>query len=71
MKKPLTDKECKSILFNLGLKYGVSPRLISERLLAPEDKDDMRNGDLPLESLDCHVKVWVEAGCPDYVNPRG
>ena len=70
MTKKLTDKQCKSILFNLGIKHGVSPRMISERLLSPEDKVDMLNGDVPLESLDLHVKLWKEGGCEDMNNPR-
>lgn len=65
----LTEKQCKSILFNLGIKYGVSPRMISERLLSPEDRVGMLNGDVPLESLDMHVKLWKEGGCLDMVNP--
>jgi hypothetical protein len=66
----LTEKECKSILFKLGIKYGVSPNLISTRLLSPEDKVDMMNGDVPLESLDLHVKLWKEGGCEDMVGNK-
>jgi hypothetical protein len=64
----LTVDECKSIIFKLAVKFGVSPRLISLNLLSKEDKDDMLNGDLPLESLECHVQNWIVAGMPDYAN---
>lgn len=60
--------ECKKIIFNIGIKYGVSPRLISIRLLSKEDKDDMLMVNLPMESLDCAVKMWIDAGLPDYAN---
>ena len=67
MSKAMTPDECKSIIFKLGLKLGVSPRLIATRLLCPKAKQDMLNGDFPLESLELHVKVWMEAGMPDLV----
>jgi hypothetical protein len=63
-----TQQECKKILFNLGLKLGVSPRLIATRLLSDEDKEDMVNGLIPLDALETHVKVWMDNKMPDYVN---
>jgi len=66
----LTREQCKSKLFMLGIKYGVSPTLISTRLLSPEDKEDMLNGLISDEALDCHVKVWKENGMPDYANGK-
>lgn len=44
----------------------VRAELISTKLLSREDKTDMLNGDLPLESLVCHVKVWIANDMPDY-----
>ena len=70
MSKPLTAEQCKKILFNIGIKLGVSPRLISTRLLSREDKDDMLNGLLPIEALETHVKVWMDNGMPDYANGK-
>lgn len=64
----LTEQQCKSIIFNLGIKYGISPARISLKLLSKEDKTDMLNGDIPLDCLDLAVKLWIEAGCPDYAN---
>lgn len=63
-----TRDECKSKLFRLGIKFGVSPTLISTRLLSPEDKEDMLNGLISDEALECHVKVWIENKMPDYAN---
>lgn len=66
----LTEEECKIIVKKIAAKYDVSPKSIAERLLSPEDKIDMMNGDVPLESLDLHIKLWKEGGCEDMVNPK-
>ena len=58
----LTKKECQRKIFNLGLKYGVSPKRISTHLLSECDKEDMINGVLKEGELEEHVKVWVEYG---------
>lgn len=68
MSKPLTIEECQKKLFNLGIKLGVSPKLIATSLLSKEDKQDMLNGLLPDEALECHVKCWMDAGMPNYAN---
>lgn len=68
MSKTLTREQCQKKLFNVGIKLGVSPKLISTRLLSIEDKRDMLNGLIPDEALECHVKCWMEAGMPDYAN---
>lgn len=68
MEKKLTPEQCKRKLFNIGIKLGVSPKLISERLLSSDDKQDMLNGLIPDEALECHVKCWMEAGMPDYAH---
>jgi len=67
MSKQLNKEECKRKLFNLGIKYGVSPRLISERLLSLDDKHDMLNGLISDDALVTHVLVWKENGMQDYV----
>lgn len=61
-------EECQKIIFKLGIKFGVSPKLIATRLLSEDDKKDMVNGDLPIESLEAHVKLWQHMGMPDYAN---
>lgn len=62
----LTREECKRILVRLGFKLGVSPRLIATLLLSDQDKADMMEGELSIEALECHVKVWMHNGIPDY-----
>lgn len=64
----LTEQECKKKLFQLGIKLGVSPNLISTRLLSTEDKEDMLAGLIDDDMLECHVKVWIEHGMPDFAN---
>lgn len=64
----LTTEECKKILFKVGIKFGVSPKLISERLLAAQDKCDMLNGEMPIGCLEVAVQAWMDAGKPDYAN---
>ncbi len=68
--KSLTKDECKKILFKIGIKLGVSPKLISERLLDDNDKCDMLNGDLSIASLEAATELWRDAGMPDYANGR-
>jgi hypothetical protein len=66
--KTLTTDDCKKILFKVGIKFGVSPKLISERLLDAQDKCDMLNGEIPIEYLEVAVKAWQDAGMPDYAS---
>ncbi len=66
----LSTKQCKKILFNLGIKFGVSPRLISERLLSAQDKCDMLNGEISIASLEANLELWRDAGMPDYANGK-
>lgn len=66
----LTTDDCKRILFKVGIKFGVSPKLISERLLDAQDKCDMLNGEIPIEYLELAVKAWLDSGMPDYANGR-
>jgi len=67
MDRKLTDKACKDIIKDIARKYKIDPRLIVTKLLSGEDKDDMRAGLLPIASLDCHVRAWIENGMPDLV----
>lgn len=68
MSSKLTKEQCKKKLFNVGVKFGVSPALISTRLLSSEDKEDMLNGLISDDVLELFVKVWKENGMPDNVN---
>lgn len=71
MTRPRTVEECKTILVKLAIKYGVPPRLISERLLSDADKKDMLDGELTLDCLDWHVKTWKEYGMCNYADGTG
>ena len=62
----LTKEQCQSIIFKLGVQFGVSPRLISTQLLNAKDKVDMMAGELSIEALTAAVGAWVENGMPDY-----
>jgi len=48
----------------------VKAELITTRLLSDDDKNDMMNGDLPIEALQTHVAIWVHYGMPDYRNAK-
>ena len=63
-----TKDECKKIISKIAWSCGCSPRLIATRLLSEDDKRDMLNGDLPTESLECAVRVWMRYGMPDYAH---
>lgn len=68
MSQRLTDDACKNIIRTIALKHKIDPKLIVTRLMSQEDKDDMRNGELPYQALDLHVEVWIKAGMPDYAH---
>lgn len=61
-------EKCKAIIRRAALHHGVSPALISTRLLSAEDKADMLAGDLPMDALYCAVECWKRVGMPDYAN---
>ena len=65
-----TRDECKRILFKLGIKHGISPRLISERLLSDLDKRDMMAGELDIASLEANLELWKAYGIPDFRTPE-
>lgn len=64
----LTEDNARRMLFNLGIKHGVSPKLISTRLLSQDDKNDILLGLISIDELDMAVKVWKAALMPDYAN---
>ncbi len=65
-----TKEQCQRILFKIGINLGVSPKLISTRLLSSEDKEDMLSGVLVLDALELAVKAWRDAGMPEYANGK-
>lgn len=68
MQQQWTVEDCKKMLFKLAIKHGVAPKLISERLLSRDDKEDMLQGLVSFETLDCHVKIWKEYGMCNYAD---
>ena len=71
MSQPRTVEECKKTLVKLAIRHGVPPKLISERLLSQNDKDDMLSGFIPADTLDCYVKVWKQYGMCNYADGTG
>lgn len=66
----LSDKACVAIIKQLAKELAVEPKLITTRLMSEDDKNDMRNGDLPRESLKLHIELWKKAGYPDYAHGK-
>lgn len=66
--KKLDDNACKNVIRDLGRRLNVDPNLIVTRLMSEDDKDDMRNGELPINALKLHVELWIKAGLPDYAH---
>lgn len=66
----LTDKACVAIIKQLAKELGMEARLITTRLISEDDKNDMRNGDLPRISLKLHIELWKKAGYPDYAHGK-
>jgi hypothetical protein len=55
------------MLSKLGFKHGISPKLISTKLLDAKDKQDLLSDGLSENELSLHVAIWVKNGSPDYV----
>lgn len=66
----MNKRECQTAIFNLAIKHGVSPKLITTRLLNDIDKVDMLDGRLTIDDLEANLEVWVESGMPDYASGR-
>jgi len=66
----LTVDECKKIISKIGLRLGVSPKLITTRLLDEEDKVNMMTASFEIVELEAAVKVWRDNGMPDYVTRK-
>lgn len=65
----LTNDDCIGIIRVLSKKLCVKPQEIVEKLLSDDDKQDMRNGNVSIEALESHVKVWAVNGMPNHRNP--
>lgn len=63
-----TKEQCQHQIFKIGLDLGVSPKLISTRLLSKDDKEDMLQGLIEYDYLVTGVRVWMLNGMPDYAN---
>lgn len=66
----LSVEQCKHLLTLIAKKHCVRASLISTRLLSSDDKQDMLNGEIPMESLENHVEVWKEGGMSDLSNGK-
>jgi hypothetical protein len=65
-----TVDECKKILSKLGMQLGVSPNLITTRLLDDHDKANMMTGDLSIDALCASIAAWKDNGFPDYAHGK-
>jgi len=68
---PLSVEQCKDLLRTVAKVMCVRADLISTRLLSAEDKQDMLNGDITIDDLLVHVKVWKENGMCNYADGSG
>lgn len=68
---PLSVEQCKDLLRTVAKVMCVRADLISTRLLSEDDKQDMLNGDLTIDDLLVHVKVWKEHGMCNYADGTG
>ena len=59
------------MIVKAAIKHGVPPKLISERLLSKEDKDDMLSGLVTYSTLDFFVGMWKESGMCNYADGTG
>lgn len=66
----MTKEECKKILSMIGFKLGVSPNLISARLLSDDDKIYMLDGIISIVELESSVEAWRNNGMPDYAHGK-
>lgn len=63
-----THDDCKKIISKLCFRHGVSPKLVSERLLSSDDKQLMLDGEITLEILDVAIRAWICSGKPNVAN---
>jgi hypothetical protein len=56
----LSEKAIDSYIKSIAKKLNIDPVLIINRLLSDEDIEDIKNNQLPLYSLDLHIKCWID-----------
>jgi hypothetical protein len=44
----------------------VNEQQVIEHLLSVDDEQDIINGDTPMDSLQLHIQLWLDAGMPHY-----
>ena len=53
-----TRRECQSIIFKLGWKFGVSPKAIDTKLLSEADKQALSDLDAKFPGIIKRVQGW-------------
>ncbi|MCC5792828.1 MAG: hypothetical protein JJT82_09525 [Legionellaceae bacterium] len=46
--------------------FSVNGQQVIDHLLSVDDEQDIINGDTPADSLQLHIKLWIEGGMPHY-----
>jgi len=52
-------------LIRASIGMPTTPPEMLEKMMSPEDVEDLKNGLIPFESLKLHVKIWCEMGKPN------
>ena len=60
-----TKEQCKKIIFDLGEKFKISPKLISTTMLSIKDKEAMLSGEISIVELERYTELWKGNGMPD------
>jgi hypothetical protein len=53
------------LLIRASMNQCTTPAEMLDKMMSPEDVEDLKNGLIPFESLKLHVKVWCEMGKPN------
>jgi uncharacterized protein YaeQ len=64
-KQKLSDEACKLIIRRLAKRYNIDAKDIVTKLMSEDDKQDMREGNLPYNVLVLYIEVWIEMGMPN------
>ena len=66
----MTDDECKKIIIRIAKRLSVRASLITTLMLSEDDKNDMRAGELAVDSLEAHIQAWILGGIPSLIERR-